>query len=183
VGPGHRVLVTGAGGGVGGFGVQIAAALGAEVTATTRHWNLDRVRAMGAHRVLDSEGRGANADALAARDAYDAILDVAGDRPMDALARATRPGGAIIIVGAWRVSTLKIVGWLVEQSLLSRIRGRRIRFFVSQRDPADLAYLRELLASGAIDPPVERTYPFVELPEAIRHLERFRTHGKVVVTM
>jgi NADPH:quinone reductase-like Zn-dependent oxidoreductase len=102
---------------------------------------------------------------------------------MGDLAQATRPGGVIIIVGAWRVSTLKVVGWLVEQRLLSRIRGRRIRFFVSQRDQADLAFLRDLLASGAINPPVERTYPFVELAEAIRHLERFRTKGKIVVTM
>lgn len=183
VSAGHQVLVTGAGGGVGGFGVQIAVALGAQVTATTRSWNLDRVQGMGAHRIFESGGRGPDADALAKPDHYDAILDVAGDRSMGAIARATRPGGAIVIVGAWRVSTLKIVGWLVEQRLLSRIRGRRISFFVSRRDQAELAFLRDLLASGAVTPPVERTYPLAELADAIRHLERFRTHGKIVVTM
>ena len=97
---GQRVLVTGAGGGVGGFGARIAKALGAEVTATTRSWNLERVRAMGVDRVFDSAVHdGGDRDALSAPDRYDLVLDVAGDRPMAALARATRPHGTIVIVG------------------------------------------------------------------------------------
>lgn len=179
---GHRVLVTGAGGGVGGFGARIAKALGAEVTATTRPWNLDRVRAMGVDRIFDSARRGGEADALAVPDRYDLVLDVAGDRSMSALARATRPDGAIVIVGSWRISMVRIIGWIVEARVGSRIRGRRIAFFYSQRDHADLETLRDLLAAGSITPDIERTYPLVEIADAVRHLETFRTRGKVVVT-
>lgn len=180
---GQRVLVTGAGGGVGGFGARIATALGAEVTATTRDWNLERVRAMGVDRVFDSAGRGADADALAVPNRYDIVLDVAGDRPMSALARATRPNGVIVIVGAWRISMIRIIGWILEARILSRIRGRRVTFFVSRRDHVDLATLRDLLAAGTITPDIERTYPLAEIADAVRHLETFRTRGKVVVTM
>lgn len=179
--PGQRVLVTGAGGGVGGFAVRIAKALGAEVTATTRRWSLERVAAMGADRVFDSAGRGADADALAEPHRYDVVLDVAGDRPMAALARATRPNGVIVIIGAWRVSTARVLGWFLEQGVLSRIRGRRIVFFYSQRDHADLETLRDLLAAGSITPDIERTYPLDRIADAVRHLETFRTQGKVVV--
>ncbi len=179
---GQRVLVTGAGGGVGGFGSRIAKALGAEVTATTREWNLERVRAMGVDRVFDSSARSGDADALAVPNRYDIVLDVAGDRPMSALARATRPNGIIVIVGSWRVSMLRIVGWILEQRIGSRIRGRGIVFFYSQRDHADLETLRDLLAAGSITPDVERIYPLAEVADAVRHLETFRTQGKVVIT-
>lgn len=180
---GQRVLVTGAGGGVGGFGSRIAKALGAEVTATTRSWNLDRVRAMGVDRVFDSAARsGGAADALSVPDRYDLVLDVAGDRSMSALARATRPHGTIVIVGAWRVSMLRILGWFAEARIGSRLRGRRILFFISERDRADLQTLRALLVAGSITPDIERTYPLVEIAAAVRHLETFRTQGKVVVT-
>ncbi len=179
---GQRVLITGAGGGVGGLGARIAKALGAEVTATTRPWNLDRVRAMGVDRVFDSAGRGGEADALAVPDRYDLVLDVAGDRPMSALARATRPNGVIVIVGAWQISMLRIIGWILEARIGSRIRGRRIVFFYSQRDHTDLETLRDLLAAGSITPDIERTYPLAEIADAVRHLETFRTRGKVVVT-
>jgi NADPH:quinone reductase-like Zn-dependent oxidoreductase len=180
---GQRVLVTGAGGGVGGFAARLATAFGADVTATTRTWNLDRVRAMGVDRVFDSAARTGDADALAVPHRYDLVLDVAGDRPMSALARATRPNGTIVIVGAWRVSMLRIVGWIVEARIGSRLRGRRIVFFYSRRDRADLETLRDLLADGAITPDIERTYPLAEIADAIRHLETFRTQGKVVVTV
>lgn len=179
---GQRVLVTGAGGGVGGFGARIAKALGAEVTVTTREWSLERVRAMGVDRVFNSAGRRSDADALAVPNRYDLVLDVAGDRPMSALARATRPNGTIVIVGAWQISMLRIIGWIVEARIGSRMRGRRIVFFYSQRDHADLETLRDLLAAGSITPDIEKTYPLAEIADAVRHLETFRTQGKVVVT-
>lgn len=181
---GQRVLVTGAGGGVGGFGARIAKALGAEVTATTRSWNLDRVRSMGVARVFDSADRsGGDLDAFAAPDRYDLVLDVAGDRSMSALARATRPHGTIVIVGSWRVSMLRILGWFVEARVGSRLRRRRILFFLSQRDQSDLLALRDLLVAGSISPDIERTYPLDAIADAVRHLETFRTQGKIVVTI
>jgi NADPH:quinone reductase-like Zn-dependent oxidoreductase len=180
---GQRVLITGAGGGVGGFGTRIAKALGAEVTATTREWNLERVRAMGVDRVFNSAARTGDTDVLAVPNRYDLVLDVAGDRPMSALARATRPNGTIVIVGAWQISMLRIIGWILEARIGSRMRGRRIVFFYSQRDHADLERLRDLLAAGSITPDIETTFPLAEIAEAVRHLETFRTQGKVVVTV
>jgi NADPH:quinone reductase-like Zn-dependent oxidoreductase len=138
---------------------------------------------MGVDRVFDSAGRGREADALAEPDRYDLVLDVAGDRPMSALARATRPNGVIVRVGAWRISMLRIIGWMLEARIGSRIRGRRIVFFYSQRDHADLETLRDLLAAGSITADIEKTYPLVEIADAVRHLETFRTRGKVVVTV
>lgn len=179
---GQRVLVTGAGGGVGGFGARIATALGAEVTATTRSWNVERVRSMGVARVEDAAARG-TADPLAKADHYDLILDVAGDRAVGALARATRPGGTIVIVGSWRVSMATIARWLLESRVGSRLRGRRITFFLSRRDQVDLQTLRAMLEAGTITPDIEHVYPLTEVAEAMRHFERSRTQGKVVVTI
>jgi NADPH:quinone reductase-like Zn-dependent oxidoreductase len=138
---------------------------------------------MGVDRVFNSAGRHGDADALAVPSRYDLVLDVAGDRSMSSLARATRPKGTIVIIGAWRISMLRIIGWIVETRIGSRIRGRRIVFFYSQRDQADLVTLRDLLAAGSITPDIERTYPLAEIAEAVRHLETFRTKGKVVVTI
>jgi NADPH:quinone reductase-like Zn-dependent oxidoreductase len=180
---GQRVLVTGAGGGVGGFAVRIAKALGAEVTATTRAWNLARVGSMGADRVFESAGRGPGTDALAERDRYDLVVDVAGDRSLGALLRATRPGGRVVWVGAYEVSTIGLVAGMLRRRLASRTSGRRVVSVYAKRVPADLATLRDLLASGAIDPDIERVYAFADLPDAMRHLETFRTQGKIVVAM
>jgi NADPH:quinone reductase-like Zn-dependent oxidoreductase len=77
---------------------------------------------------------------------------------------------------------VRIIGWILEARIGSRVRGRRIVFFYSQRDQADLETLRDLLAAGSITPDIEKTYPLVEIADAVRHLETFRTQGKVVVT-
>lgn len=182
--PGQRVLVTGAGGGVGGFAVRIAKALGADVTATTRAWNLERVRTMGADRVFETAGRGDPAvDALAVPDAYDLVVDVAGDRSLRALARATRPGGRVVLVGKWRMTMPTLVAWQVGARLLSRTSGRRVFWFYAERTREDLTTLAGLLASGAIVADIERTYPLAGVADAMRHLETWQTRGKIVLAM
>ncbi|MBA3876874.1 MAG: NAD(P)-dependent alcohol dehydrogenase [Anaerolinea sp.] len=178
---GQRVLVDGAGGGVGTFAVQIARALGAEVTALTRTASLDVVRSLGAARVLDH----ASADIVRDPARYDVIFDVGGFRTLGELARAAVPGGIVVLCGAGANAG----GWigplprLVAPRLRPRIGDVRILFFLASLRQDDLLELTRLLETGVVRPVIDRTYRLEETAEAIRHVEEGRARGKVVITV
>ncbi len=177
---GQRVLVIGAGGGVGTFAVQIAKAFGAEVTGVCSTSKTDLVRSIGAERVIDYTRE----DPVDGRQRYDAILDTAGNRPLSQLRRALAPKGTLVIIGA------EVPGrWLagVDRQLralaLSPFVGQRLRMFVSTERSEYLEQLRELIDAGKITPVVDRTYPLSEVPEAIRHMRAGHARGKLVITI
>jgi len=176
---GERVLVHGAGGGVGSFGVQIAKALGAEVTAVTGPASLEMVRAIGADRAIDytttdftREGR-----------TYDLVLDCSGTRSLGAVRRTLAPNGRHVIVGGPPRSSLGIILGLVSSVVVARFVSRKPISFLAHRTLADLEYIRELLAAGTIKPVIDRIYPLAEGAEAIRYVETGHARGKVVVTI
>jgi NADPH:quinone reductase-like Zn-dependent oxidoreductase len=178
---GQRVLVEGAGGGVGTFAVQIARALGAEVTAVTRTANLELVRSLGAARVLDHQR-----DDLARDPArYDVIYDVGGFRPVAELARAVVPGGIVVLCGAGA----NAAGWIgplpriVMPRLRPRIGGVRIVFYVASLQLDDLLELTRLVEAGELRPVIDRTYGLEDAAEAMRHVEEGRARGKVAITV
>jgi NADPH:quinone reductase-like Zn-dependent oxidoreductase len=176
---GQRVLVNGAGGGVGTFAVQIAKALGAEVIGVTGPANVDIVRSIGADQVIDYT----RDDFTRGEQRYDLILDVGGNRSMSQLRRALTPNGRIVLVapqpGQWIGPLARIVGAIVT----SRFSGKKVLPFLSQVSRDDMLALKTLIEAGQITPVIGRTYPFDQIPEAIRHVEAGRAQGKVVITI
>jgi NADPH:quinone reductase-like Zn-dependent oxidoreductase len=176
---GDRVLVIGASGGVGSFAVQIAKAFGAEVTGVASTAKVDLVRSLGADHVVDY----LRSDDLGAGERrYDVIIDTGGNRPLRALRRALTPTGTLVLVGAetggrWLGGTDRQLRAMV----LSPFVGQRLRTFIASENAADLVALSDLVASGAVTPAVDRTFPLAETPAAIRYLREGRARGKVVI--
>jgi NADPH:quinone reductase-like Zn-dependent oxidoreductase len=176
---GQTVLVTGAGGGVGTFAVQIARALGAQVTATTSPQNLELVRSLGAERVLDY-----TREDLAEGDRrYDVIFDVAASQPLSRLVRALAPEGRLVLAGGakgrWAGPILRFVAGVLR----SRLRGQRIVPFMAKIGREDLLALAALVETGKVHPVIDRTFPLRDAAEAMRYVETGRARGKVVITI
>jgi NADPH:quinone reductase-like Zn-dependent oxidoreductase len=177
--PGQRVLIHGAGGGVGTFAVQIAKALGAHVTAVTGPRNIDITKSIGADEVIDYTKE----DVTRRPERYDAVLDIAATRSLSALRRVLVPNGIFVQVGAAKSGGFvgifaRIIGVMVRK----RILRQRVTFFVAQTTPEDLVYLRSLMESGKLRPVIDRTYPLSEAREAVRYVGTGQARGKVVIT-
>lgn len=178
--PGQRVLVYGAGGGVGTFAVQIAKALGAHVTAATSPRNIDVVRPLGADRLIDYT----KDDVTTGDERYDVILDVAATRSLRDLRRMLVPGGTLVCPGAAkRGGWLGILARLLALMFRSRVLQQRVLFYVASIRREDLAYLKELIDGGRLRPVIDRTYPLGEAREAVRYAMSGQGRAKVVITM
>jgi NADPH:quinone reductase-like Zn-dependent oxidoreductase len=179
---GQRVMVIGAGGGVGSYLVQIAVARGARVTAVCGAAKADLVRSLGADEVVDYTRT--EIDAEGPR--YDVILDAAGDRPLALLRRALRPRGTLVLVGG-RYSKGALLGGYSRQMfrapLLSLFVSQRLRGLTARERTAHLDELRGLIESGAVTPAVSRTYSLADAADAIRELETGHPAGKLVITV
>jgi NADPH:quinone reductase-like Zn-dependent oxidoreductase len=178
--PGEKVLVIGASGGVGSFAVQIATALGAEVTGVASTAKLDAVRALGADHVIDYTQGGIESRV----ERYDVVLDIAGNRPLMQLRRVLTPHGRLVIVGGETGG--KWLDGLDRQFravLLNPFVGQRLGFFVNKENAADLRALTQLIEAGQVTPLVDRAYPLAETAMAIRHLIDGRATGKVVIAV
>lgn len=170
--PGEQVLINGASGAVGTAAVQLARHRGAEVTAVCSTANLELVRSLGAHHVIDYSSE----DFTSAGQTYDVIVDIAGTAPFSRCRRALRPGGRLLLVVAGLPAML-LSGW---QSLVS---GRRIIAGPAAVRPGDLETLRELAEAGAFRPVVGRCYPFEQMVAAHRYVDSGHKRGNVVVTL
>jgi len=176
---GQRVLVIGAGGGVGTFAVQIAKAEGAEVTGVCSTSKTDLVRSIGADHVIDYTRE----DFADGRNRYDAILDIAGNRSLTELRRALTPRGTLVIVGAENAGNWLGIRRQLRAAALSPFVRQKLGFFISKERRQDLEKLRTLLEAGAIRPVVDRTFPLEEVPAAIRYLRDGHPRGKIVITV
>jgi NADPH:quinone reductase-like Zn-dependent oxidoreductase len=181
--PGQKVLVLGAGGGVGSFAVQIARALGADVTAVTRTEHLDRVRALGAGDVLDR----ALVDFAAAAARYDCIFDLGGIRPFRTLRDVLTAEGRVVAAGVGGLATPSLRGmaaWggrIVAGLLRSRLGRRKLVFTLAAIRPDDLAMLAGMVEAGTLRPPITARFPLAEAADAMRALLGGRTGGKIVL--
>ncbi|HWG84454.1 MAG TPA: NAD(P)-dependent alcohol dehydrogenase, partial [Deinococcales bacterium] len=174
---GQRVLVNGASGGVGTFTVQIAKALGANVTAVCSTRNVELVRSLGADHVLDYT----RDDFTRAGTRYDLVIDNIGNHSLPACCRAVAPGGTLVLVGARTDRLILALLRIAQAPLVSRLWGRRIVFFISQVKTEDLDALRELLEAGKVTPAVDRTYPLAEAAAAFRYQKAGHARAKVVI--
>jgi NADPH:quinone reductase-like Zn-dependent oxidoreductase len=176
--PGQRVLIIGAGGGVGTFAVQLAKAAGAEVTGVCSTGKTDLVRSLGADRVIDYTREDFADDGTT----YDVVLDIAGNRPLSQLRRALAPTGTLVIVGGEEGGR-----WLggVDRQLraltLSPFVRQKLTTWISSARTSDLEELRALLDDGTITPVVDRTFPLSDAAEAIAYLRAGRAPGQVVL--
>ena len=178
--PGQQVLIIGAGGGVGSFAVQIAKALGAEVTGVCSTTKTDLVRSIGADHAIDYTRE----DFADGWQRYDVILDTAGRRSLSHLRRGLTPEGTLVIVGGegggrWFGGTDR----QLRSLMLSPFVRQNLRTFVSMPKIEGLVELKELIEAGMVTPVIDRTYTLGEVPEAIRYWKKGHARGKVIITV
>jgi NADPH:quinone reductase-like Zn-dependent oxidoreductase len=177
---GDAVLVIGASGGVGSFAVQIAKALGAEVTGVGSTAKVDLIKALGADHVVDYT----RDDVTDGTHRYDVVLDIGGNRPLTRLRRALSPRGRLVIVGGETGGR-----WLdgldrqFRAMALSPFVRQRLGWFIASENAADLRALAELIESGAVTPAVDRRYGLEDTPLAIRQMLDGQIRGKVAIAV
>ena len=171
--PGRKVLINGASGGVGTFAVQIAKALGAEVTGVCSTGNVELVRALGADQVIDYTQE----DFTQGGPRYDLILDNAGNHSLSELRRALAPTGRLI-----PNSGSAGLGTFITAFVSSPFLRQQGRPYLSVPKLKDLTFLKELIEAGKVTPAIDRTYPLSDAADAFRYLGNGHARGKVVIT-
>ena len=177
--PGQRVLINGAGGGVGSFAVQIAKALGGNVTAVTNTGSVDMVRRSGADEVIDYT----RDDFTRGNARYDLIVDAGASRSLSAMKRVLTPEGRIVMVAPGRGNWVGPIVRIVGAAVTTRLGRQSVRPFLAPVSRENLLVLKELIESGKVTPVIDRTFLFSQLPDAVRYLEAGGVQGKVVITM
>ncbi|AIJ18044.1 NADPH:quinone reductase [Streptomyces anthocyanicus] len=181
---GQRVLVNGAGGGVGTFAVQIAAVLDAEVTGVCSAANTDLVRSLGAAHVLDY----AREDFTDGRGRYDVVLDNVGNHPLRRLRRALTPAGVLVANGGGSPGRVfGAVGAMLRLAAANAVTRQRLRPILPATPDGpvheDLSAVTALVDAGQVTPVVGRTFALADTARALRHVEEGHARGKTVVTV
>jgi len=173
---GQKVLINGAGGGVGTFAVQIAKSFGAEVTGVDSTGKLDMLRSIGVDQVIDYTGE----DFTKNGQLYDLILDVVAYRSIFDYKRALSPKGSYVFVGGSMAAFFQVVflgPWI------SMTGSKKMGILMHKPNTSDLDFMKELFEAGKVVPVLDRRYPLSEVPEALRYLGEGHVRGKVVITM
>jgi NADPH:quinone reductase-like Zn-dependent oxidoreductase len=174
------VLVIGASGGVGSYAVQLAKAVGAEVTGMASTAKLDLVRSLGADHAIDYTRE----DFAETGDHYNLILDIAGNPKLSRLRRALTPTGTAVIVGGEDGGDLTGgMSRTLRALALSPFISQRFANFINKERATDLDRLTGFIDAGQVTPSIQRAYPLDQVPEAMRHLAAGEVRGKVVITM
>ena len=174
--PGQKVLINGAGGGMGTFAVQIAKSLGAEVTGVDKAGKLDMLRSMGADSVIDYEKE----DFTKAGERYDLILDLAAHHSIFDSMRALKPNGTYAVVGG---SMGVVFQTVFLGPLVTTAKGKKMGILMEYPKKKDLVSMTELIEAGKVVPVIDRYYPLDEIAEAMKYLEGGHAQGKVVITV
>ena len=177
---GQRVLITGASGGVGSYAVQLAKSFGAVVTGVCSTAKLERVRALGASRVIDYTRE----DFASGDERYELIIDIAGNSPLKRLRQVLTATGTIVFVGGEDGGAL--TGGMDRQlGAMFRSLFSKQRFVMKppNENAADLEVLAQLAEAGKFTPAIDSTWPLARVPEAMRQLVAGKVTGKVVITV
>ncbi|NQW17332.1 MAG: NAD(P)-dependent alcohol dehydrogenase [Chloroflexi bacterium] len=172
---GQKVLMNGAGGGVGTFVVQIAKSFGAEVTGVDSAEKLEMLSALGADHVIDY----ALEDFTLNGQRYDLIIDVAASRSTFDYKRALSPGGAYGVIGG---SQIRFFQTLFLGFGISKF-GNKKMGTVSPKPNEGLDFIVELFEAGKVAPIIDKRYPLSEVAEAFRYFGEGHVKGKIVITM
>jgi NADPH:quinone reductase-like Zn-dependent oxidoreductase len=176
---GHKVLINGASGGVGSFAVQIAEALGAEVTSVCSTANVEMVRSLGADHVIDYSRE----DFTAMGNSYDVILDNVENRSLSECRRALAPTGTLVLNSGTGATGITVLVRLVKPFVVGPFVRQRLRRFLSVPNYRDLKVLTNLIEAGALRALIDKAFPLSETAMALRYIENGHTRGKVVITM
>jgi NADPH:quinone reductase-like Zn-dependent oxidoreductase len=171
---GQRVLINGAGGGVGTFAVQIAKSYGAVVTGVDRDDKLDLVNSIGADHVIDYYKE----DFTLNGQKYDLIVDIVSHRSVFDYKRALAPNGICVLVGGSGSAILKSI--LLGSWALG---SRKVNLLLYRPSPRDLAQINDLIEAGQVQPVIDRRYALGEITEAFRYFAGGNVKGKIVVTV
>jgi NADPH:quinone reductase-like Zn-dependent oxidoreductase len=178
--PGQKVLINGASGGVGTFAVQIAKALGADVTGVCSTRNVDLVRSIGADHVVDYTRE----DFTRSGRRYDLVLDVAGSRSWSECRRVLDHNATLVLVGGPKTNRwIGPLSHVIKVRLASLGASQKVVFFVAKFNREDFVVLQELLEAGKVTPVIDRRYELSDVPEALRYLGEGHAQGKVVITV
>ncbi|HVO81180.1 MAG TPA: NAD(P)-dependent alcohol dehydrogenase [Terriglobales bacterium] len=180
--PGQKILINGAGGGVGTFAVQIAKWLGADVTGVCSTRNVEMVRSLGADRVIDYTRE----DFTQSGQRYDVIFDLVGNHSLSACRHILSPKGIYLGAGVLGAMSGKWIGplpRLLKTVVLSWFVSQKLVPFMARSSKEDLTIMRGLMESGKITPVIDKRYRLSETPEAIRYLAEEHARGKVVITV
>ena len=173
--PGQKVLINGAGGGVGTFAVQIAKSFGTDVTAVCSTRNVDVARSIGADQVIDYTKQ----DFTKSRERYDLIIAANGYHPLLHYRRALKPNGTYVVLGG---SMGQIVQGMLLAPVLSCCGNKKMRGLMTNPNQKDLIFLKELIEAGKIVPVIDRSYPLEKVVDAFKYLLEGHPRGKVVIT-
>ncbi|MEO3871725.1 NAD(P)-dependent alcohol dehydrogenase [Nonomuraea sp. B12E4] len=180
--PGQQVLVNGASGGVGTFAVQLAKAFGAEVTGVCGPRNTGLVRSIGADHVIDYTKE----DFTRQKRRYDVVLDIAGNHPGRAYRRVLARKGTCVVVGGRASRWLEPAGHAFATIAMGAFVSQRMRLTEvgsCKESKQNLITLSELAEEGKVIPVIDRSFPFEQIPAAVRYQEEGHSRGKVVVTI
>lgn len=173
---GQHVMIHGASGGVGTYAVQIAKALGAEVTAVCSSGKREMVEFLGADHIVDYRKE----DFLDRETKYDLIIGVNGRRPVKDYVRALVKGGIFVLIGG---SSGALGEVLLKGAWIGRRHGVTVKTFTATCTSEDLEIIREMVEDGKINPVIDRIYTLPETPDAFRYLEEGHAKGKVVISL
>ena len=178
--PGQTVLINGASGGVGTFAVQIAKALGAEVTGVCSTRNVELVRSLGADHVIDYT----TTNFAEGEVRYDVIIDMVGNHSLGALSEVMPENGVLVMVGSVEKSDwTEPFGRILDLSIASMLHSQRFEMLLATMDGPDLEALAAFASQGELRAAIDTRYSLPEVPDAIRHLETGRARGKIVITV
>jgi NADPH:quinone reductase-like Zn-dependent oxidoreductase len=176
---GQRVLINGASGGVGTYAVQIARALGAEVTGVCGPTNVELVRSLGAHHVIDYTRE----DFTRGDARYDLILDNIENHSLADCRRALAPEGTLVLMSGTGAGGLRLLVRLIRPVILSPFVKHSLRRPLSNPNREDLEVLVAMVEEGTLRPVIDVTYPMTETAAALRHIEAGHARGKVVIVI
>jgi len=178
--PGQHVLIVGASGGVGSFAVQLAKALGAEVSAVASTRNLDLVQTLGADHVIDYTHQ----DFTETEHRYDLILDIGGRNSISRLRSVLASTGTLVIVGGEDGNRITGgVGRQLRAMMLSPFVGQRLTTFISTEHYSFIERLADHIKAGEVIPSIQGRFPLTDTAQAIDQLDTGRASGKTVIVV
>jgi NADPH:quinone reductase-like Zn-dependent oxidoreductase len=176
---GQKVLVTGASGGVGSYAVQLARALGAEVTGVCSTAKTGLVRSLGAAHVIDYT----QDDFADGAHRYDLIIDIGGNPTLSRLRRALAPGGTAVLTGGEDGGNVTGMGRQFRALAMSPFLHQRLTLLTPRQRSADLERVTEFLEAGTVIPSISATYPLDQVGQAMRQLAAGQARGKIAITV
>ncbi|MAT45640.1 MAG: alcohol dehydrogenase [Anaerolineaceae bacterium] len=173
--PGQKVLIHGAGGGVGTFAVQLAKYFGTEVTAVCGPHNVDLIRSLGADYVIDYSKE----DFSIGGPLYDLVLVVNGNNSLSTYRRVMAPKGKLVMLGGGlsQIFNIMLFGWLHS------LGGKKMRLLAAKASGEDLEFIIQLVEEGKIKPIINKTFPLDKTAEAVQYISQGHARGKIVINV